>query len=37
MTIMKLTGPWYNDPIPEDIFTDPHQAWNLNQHWVRKK
>jgi hypothetical protein len=37
VTIMKLNGPWYDDPIPENIFTDPHQGWNLDEHWVRKK
>jgi len=37
MTIMKLNGPWYDAPIPEDIFTDPHQGWNLDENWVRKK
>lgn len=37
MTIMKLNGPWYNDPIPADIFTDPEQGWNLNENWVRKQ
>jgi hypothetical protein len=37
LTIMKLNGPWYDDPIPANIFTDPDQGWNLDQNWVRKK
>ena len=37
LTIMTLNGPWYDDPIPASIFTDPEQGGNLDQHWVRKK
>lgn len=37
MTIMTLNGPWYDDPIPKNIFTDPEQGWNLDKNWVRKK
>lgn len=37
MTIMKLNGSWYDEPIPESIFTNPEQGWNLDKLWVRKK
>lgn len=37
ITIMKLNGPWYSDPIPDDVLTDPHQGWNLDENWVRKQ
>lgn len=37
MTVMTLNGPWYDDPIPANIFTNPAQGTNLNQNWVRKK
>ena len=37
MTIMKLNGPWYEAPIPANIFTNPEQGANLDQNWVRKK
>lgn len=37
MTIMTLNGPWYDDPIPENIFTNPEQGRNLDENWVRKK
>lgn len=37
MTIMTLNGPWYDDPIPENIFTNPEQGRNLDKNWVRKK
>ena len=37
LTIMKLNGPWYDSPIPANIFTNPEQRANLDQHWVRKK
>jgi len=37
MTIMKLNGPWYEAPIPANIFTNPQQGANLDQNWVRKK
>ncbi len=36
-TIMKLTGPWYEDPIPNSVFTNPLEAWNLDETWVRRK
>jgi len=32
MTIMKLNGPWYNDPIPGDIFLETHiKGWNMTR------
>lgn len=37
MTIMRLNGPWYNDPIPADVLSNPEQGVNLDQTWVRKK
>lgn len=37
MTIMKLNGPWYDDPIPANIFTNPAQGANLDKNWIRKK
>ncbi len=37
MTIMKLNGPWYDDPIPSNILSNPEQGVNLDQTWVRKK
>ncbi len=37
MTIMKLNGPWYADPIPSNILSNPEQGVNLDQTWVRKK
>lgn len=37
MTYMKLNGPWYDDPIPANIFTNPQQGANLDEIWVRKK
>jgi hypothetical protein len=37
MTIMKINGPWYDAPIPANIFTNPDQGSNLDQKWVRKK
>lgn len=35
-TVMKLNGPWYDDPIPSDIFSNPEQGANLDQLWVRR-
>jgi hypothetical protein len=35
MTVMTLNGPWYADPIPPEILTNPAQGANLDQQWVR--
>lgn len=37
MTIMTLNGPWYDAPIPSNIFSNPERGANLDQNWVRKK
>ncbi len=37
LTVLKLNGPWYDAPIPSNIFTNPDQGANLDQNWVRKK
>jgi len=37
MTILEVCGPWYEDAIPQEIFTNPAQGANLNKKWVRKK
>lgn len=37
MTILEVCGPWYEDAIPQEIFTNPAQGANLNRKWVRKK
>jgi hypothetical protein len=37
MTIMKLSGNFYSEPIEERYFTDPDYSWNLDQNWVREQ
>ncbi len=37
LTVLKLNGPWYDAPIPANIFTNPDQGANLDQNWVRKQ
>lgn len=38
MTILEVCGPWYDDdPIPQEILTNPNQGANLNRKWGRTK
>jgi hypothetical protein len=37
LTVITLTGPWYDKGVPADTIADPTKATNLDQHWVRKK
>lgn len=36
MAVLKITGPFYNGEIPQDILDNPEQGWNLDKHYVRK-
>ncbi len=36
MTVLKITGPFYNGEIPQNVLDNPEQGANLNKHYIRK-
>ncbi len=36
MTVLKITGPFYNGEIPQNVLDNPEHGANLDQHYIRK-